>query len=316
MSHSGRSRHASCGYFVERVVVGPTGADIRLRVEGLASLVRDLGRARGGAGGGVSGAATSLTVRVALVIHRRPGRKTRITPTGAGATSIAVTREDPAFLKALARAHRYQRLLDEGRYASITELASAERIERGYVGPLLRLTLLAPGIVEALLSGRTPPALHLPQLLEPLSIGWAGQRVALDASTRGQQQPGQEGYIGIRPIHDGRAPTHDVGCEGRSRRYFAPFTADHRDLDVTGKRSFPTASLVSADPPHRGRISDRGSKARLMVRHGAGQPGQAQAFGFSARLPRPRHRRRRARAAGSTGRSRLATPRPSHPARA
>jgi hypothetical protein len=47
-------------------------------------------------------------------------------------------------MKALAQAFRYQRLLDEGRYASISEMA-AERIERGFLGMLLRLTLLAPG---------------------------------------------------------------------------------------------------------------------------------------------------------------------------
>ena len=92
---------------------------------------------------------------------------------------MTVTRADRALLKALARAHRYQRLLDEGRYASISELAAAERIERGYVGQLLRLTLLAPEIVEALLGGCTPPALSLPRLLEPFPIIWVEQCEAL-----------------------------------------------------------------------------------------------------------------------------------------
>ncbi len=50
----------------------------------------------------------------------------------------------PALVKALARAFRYQRLLDKGRYASISEMAAAEKIERGYLGTLLRLNLLAP----------------------------------------------------------------------------------------------------------------------------------------------------------------------------
>jgi hypothetical protein len=49
-----------------------------------------------------------------------------------------------ALVKALARAFRYQRLLDKGRYASISEMAAAEKIERGYLGTLLRLNLLAP----------------------------------------------------------------------------------------------------------------------------------------------------------------------------
>ncbi len=64
------------------------------------------------------------------------------------------TRADPALVKALARAFRYQRLLDEGRYASISEIASAEKIERGYLGTLLPLTLLAPDVVQAVLQGR------------------------------------------------------------------------------------------------------------------------------------------------------------------
>jgi hypothetical protein len=56
-------------------------------------------------------------------------------------------------VKALARAFRYQRLLDEGRYASISEMAATEGGERGYLGSLLRLTLLAPDIVQPILDG-------------------------------------------------------------------------------------------------------------------------------------------------------------------
>ena len=127
----------------------------------------------------MSGAATSLTVRVALAIRRRPGRKTVVTPTRAGASATTVTRADPALLKALARAFRYHRLLDEGRYASISELAAAERIERGYIGQLLRLTLLAPEIVEAVLDGRKLRELALPRLMEVFPSAWTEQRCTL-----------------------------------------------------------------------------------------------------------------------------------------
>ncbi len=69
-------------------------------------------------------AATSITVRVPLTIRRRPGRKTVVTPATEGSASSAVqTRADPALVKALARAFRYQRLLDEGQYASIIDPA-------------------------------------------------------------------------------------------------------------------------------------------------------------------------------------------------
>ena len=74
-----------------------------------------------------------------------------MTPARDGSEAALPTRADPALVKALARAFRYQRLLDEGRYASISEMAEGERIERGYLGSLLRLTLLAPEVVQVLL---------------------------------------------------------------------------------------------------------------------------------------------------------------------
>ena len=86
--------------------------------------------------------ATHVTVRVRLKIRRATGRRTVVTPLQDCVDAAISTRADPALVKALARAFRYQKLLDEGRYASISEMAAAERIERGYLGSLLRLTLL------------------------------------------------------------------------------------------------------------------------------------------------------------------------------
>ncbi len=119
--------------------------------------------------------ATSITVRVPLSIRRRPGRKTVVTPVADGVAPVT-TRADPALVKALARAFRYQRLLDEGRYASISEMAEAEKVERGYLGTIMRLTLLAPDIVEAILDGRAPDGIALPSLLGPCSEAWAHQK--------------------------------------------------------------------------------------------------------------------------------------------
>ena len=123
--------------------------------------------------------ATSITVRVPLAIRRRPGRKTVVTPVRDGGEMALPTRADPALMKALARAFRYQKLLDEGRYASISEMAAAERIERGYLGSLLRLTLLAPVIVEAVFDGRALGGLDLRRLLEPFPADWIEQLAAL-----------------------------------------------------------------------------------------------------------------------------------------
>jgi hypothetical protein len=129
-------------------------------------------------------AATSITVRVPLAIRRRAGRKTIVTPAGEQSVQAVTTRADPALVKALARAFRYQRLLDEGQYASISEMAAAEKIERGYLGSLLRLTLLAPDVVEAILNGHAPSDLGLPRLLEPLPLSWVNQRLMLGGRGR------------------------------------------------------------------------------------------------------------------------------------
>ena len=79
-------------------------------------------------------------------------------------------------VKALARAFRWKRMLDDGRYASISEIAAAEKIDRGYLGNILRLTLLAPDIVVAILDGRQPVRPGLPVLLKPFPLEWERQQ--------------------------------------------------------------------------------------------------------------------------------------------
>lgn len=128
--------------------------------------------------------ATSITVRVPLAIRHQPGRKTVVTPMADGVAPVT-TRADPALVKALARAFRYQRMLDQGRYASITEMAAAERLERGYLGSLLRLTLLAPDIVSAILDGRQPDGLTCAVLAEGVPAAWAAQRNGFGANSAG-----------------------------------------------------------------------------------------------------------------------------------
>jgi hypothetical protein len=128
---------------------------------------------------------SSVTVSVPLTIRRRGGRKQIIGPDGAvarqsdGGASVIPVNGDPALIKALARGFRWRRMLEEGRYASISEMAKAEGIERGYVGSLLQLTLLAPEMVEAILEGRQPAGVTLPALLEGVPVGWGEQRKAL-----------------------------------------------------------------------------------------------------------------------------------------
>ena len=124
----------------------------------------------------MSAALPSLTVRVPLSIRRRGGRKVVVTPPGIVALVPHHARADPTLVKALARAHRWKRLLEQGRYASISEMAAAEKIDRGYLGQILQLTLLAPDIIEAILDGTQPADLTLPALLKPFPAAWEQQR--------------------------------------------------------------------------------------------------------------------------------------------
>jgi hypothetical protein len=88
---------------------------------------------------------------------------------------------DSSLIKVLARAHRLKRMLDDGRYGSVSELAAAEKLDRGYVDRILTLTLLAPDIVEAILEGRQPVGLDVNMLREGFPVEWGAQRTTLGA---------------------------------------------------------------------------------------------------------------------------------------
>jgi hypothetical protein len=70
-------------------------------------------------------------------------------------------------------------MLENGAHSTIAEIALAEKINESYVGRVLRLTLLAPDIVEAILSGRQPPKLQLESLLRRFPVAWQGQRAEM-----------------------------------------------------------------------------------------------------------------------------------------
>jgi hypothetical protein len=116
----------------------------------------------------------AITIHVPLSFRRCGGRKMVVTPDGASWASRP--RVDNAMVKALARAFRWKRMLDAGTYATIEELAKCEKVNRGYMSRLLRLTLLAPDIVEAILDGRQPAGLRLEDLLGLSPAEWAEQR--------------------------------------------------------------------------------------------------------------------------------------------
>lgn len=120
---------------------------------------------------------TSITVRVPVTIRKRGQRKLVVPDVGPWVPPK--TRVDNTLVKALARAHRWKRMLDEGRYSTVTELAAGEKLDRGYLGKILMLTLLAPDIVEAILDGRQPAELGVHVLREGFAVEWGEQRLTL-----------------------------------------------------------------------------------------------------------------------------------------
>src|SRR5947207_2295539 len=137
----------------------------------------------------MTGSATSakgdqtLMVRVPLALRKRGGRKLVVTPEGSPPWAPPRARIDSAMVKALARAHRWNRMLENGEFATIEDLAAAETINPSYLGRVLRLTLLAPDIAETILDGGQPPTVQLDVLFKPFPVEWESQRVLLRLRT-------------------------------------------------------------------------------------------------------------------------------------
>ena len=101
-----------------------------------------------------------------------------IAPDGTESPVVGVaTRIDSTLVKALARAFRWRRMLESGVVSTVGEIAVRKKINKSYVSRVLRLTLLAPEIAEAILEGRQAPEMTLQVLLEPFPVAWDRQRL-------------------------------------------------------------------------------------------------------------------------------------------
>jgi hypothetical protein len=119
---------------------------------------------------------STLIVRIPMRFQRRGGRKRIVAPDGSAIVPTNKPQPDGTLVKALAWAWRWQRMLDEGLYASVSEIGDAENISKSYVSRILRLALLAPDLVDVILAGRTNQGITLKQLEQPLTACWEEQR--------------------------------------------------------------------------------------------------------------------------------------------
>ena len=117
----------------------------------------------------------TVTVTVPFAIRKRGGRKLVLTPDGTAVSPQPRPRVDSTLLKALARGFRWQKMLREGDYQTLEEIADAENINPSYISRVLRMTLLAPEIVETILAGTQPEGLTMARAMQPFPLEWRHQ---------------------------------------------------------------------------------------------------------------------------------------------
>jgi hypothetical protein len=117
----------------------------------------------------------TIVVSIPISMRRTGGRKKVVTPANAAPWSPPPARFNSTIVKAVVRAHRWRDMLESTLFASVRDLAKAEKINEAYLGRVLRLTLLSPAITEAILSGRQPDGLDLASVLKPFPIDWEKQ---------------------------------------------------------------------------------------------------------------------------------------------
>jgi hypothetical protein len=122
----------------------------------------------------------TLTIGVPMALRKHGGRKRVLAPQGETPT-VPPRRIDSATVKLLARAFRWRKLIETGTYANAAEIARVEGVNDSYVSRILRLTLLAPDIIEAVIDGRYQPAMTVQTLTKPFPVEWAVQFLSLSA---------------------------------------------------------------------------------------------------------------------------------------
>jgi hypothetical protein len=125
-----------------------------------------------------------ISVDLPMTFKLRGGRKVILLPDGTQGNPAPMATIDNTMIKAIARAFRWQKLLENGTYGCLEEIARAEKIGASFVSRVVRLALLAPDIVEAILAGKQPASLTLKDLMAPFPVEWAGQRERFGVEAR------------------------------------------------------------------------------------------------------------------------------------
>lgn len=123
---------------------------------------------------------TGISINVPLALKKRAGRKQVILPGASAGDAPPHPSYQEALVIAIARAHRWQGRLDEGKFESVSDLAREIGLDVSFAARLLRLTMLAPDIVEAILMGDEPSGLSLNVLMKVMPAVWDEQRAEVE----------------------------------------------------------------------------------------------------------------------------------------
>ncbi len=176
---------------VEKITVSKDRIEIRFRSNGIERIVEELGPVgTSSAGGPVSGHEPSddhrpptvrhdgdaIVIRIPVRFCRRNGQQVVMAPGGAADNGRENGERNDALVTAIGKAYRWQEQLESREYSGLEDLAAANGVDRTYVGRILRLTSLAPEIVEAILEGNEPEGMSLAKLRAELPMVWRDQR--------------------------------------------------------------------------------------------------------------------------------------------
>ncbi len=115
------------------------------------------------------------TTHIPMSFRPRGGKTVIVLPDGSRGVARREATIDNTLIKVIARGFRWQRLLYEGTYSTIEDLAAAEKINASYVSRILRLAYLSPNVVQAILDGKHPARLTMKDLLAPFPSDWVLQ---------------------------------------------------------------------------------------------------------------------------------------------
>lgn len=161
---------------IQRIVVTTTKVSIELRPVGMLGLLHEImpdvkiEKSR-------PTKDSPITIEIPIKLRKRSGRKYITAPDGRDLSSYRKPKYQTNMMQAIVRGHQFSDMLDKEPDITIKQLAEREMLDQGYVAKTIRMTQLAPDIIEAILNGRQPQAMTLAELMRPFPNCWNTQRV-------------------------------------------------------------------------------------------------------------------------------------------